>query len=33
MKEKRSDEMIFPGKTYWPGPKEYYFEGEKERMI
>ena len=33
MKEKGSDEMIFPGRTHWSGPKEYYFEDEKERMI
>lgn len=33
MKEKGSDEMIFLGRTHWPGPKEYYFECEKERMI
>ena len=33
MKEKGSDEMIFPERTHWPGPKEYYFEDEKERMI
>jgi hypothetical protein len=33
MKEKGSDELIFPGRTHWPGPKEYYFEDEKERMI
>ena len=29
MKEKGSDELIFPGRTHWPGPKECYFEGEK----
>ena len=29
MKEKGSDEMIFPGRIHWPGPKEYYFEDEK----
>ena len=29
MKEKGSDKMIFSGRMHWPGPKEYYFEGEK----
>lgn len=33
MKEKESDEMIFPARRHRSGPKEYYFEDEKERMI